>query len=250
MTELEGEVAVVTGATRGIGREIALQFADAGLDVAIAGRTADALDAVAGEIERRGRRALPLVTDVTSETDVERLFDETARTLGAPYAVINNSGVIDAMPLLDTTLETWSRIIDTNVTGTFLCTRAAGRHLLPAGRGKVVNVASNLGVIGRANFAAYCASKAAVINFTRAVGIEWARSGVQVNAIAPGYVETEMNAELRGDPDTAARVIGRIPARRMASATEIARLVLDLASPRTDYMVGETVVVDGGESIR
>jgi NAD(P)-dependent dehydrogenase (short-subunit alcohol dehydrogenase family) len=250
MTELEGEVAVVTGATRGIGREIALRFADAGADVAIAGRTADALEAVAGEIEGRGRRALPVVTDVTSETDVERLFDETARVLGPPYAVINNSGVVDAAPLLDTTLEMWSRIMDTNVTGTFLCTRAAGRHLLPAGRGKVVNVASNLGVIGRANFAAYCASKAAVISFTRAVGIEWARSGVQVNAIAPGYVETEMNAELRSDPDAAARVIGRIPVRRMASAAEIARLVLDLASPRTDYMVGETVVVDGGESIR
>jgi NAD(P)-dependent dehydrogenase (short-subunit alcohol dehydrogenase family) len=250
MTELEGQVAVVTGATRGIGREIALHFAGAGADVAIAGRTADALAAVADEIERRGRRALQVLTDVTSETDVERLFDETARVLGPPYAVINNSGVVDAAPLLDTTLDTWSRIMDTNVTGTFLCTRAAGRHLLPAGRGKVVNVASNLGVIGRANFAAYCASKAAVINFTRAVGIEWARSGVQVNAIAPGYVETEMNAELRSDPDNAARVIGRIPARRMASAAEIARLVLDLASPRTDYMVGETVVVDGGESIR
>ncbi len=189
-----------------------------------------------------------MAADVTAPGDPDRLVERTLAELGSLDVLVNNSGVMQFGPTLETTDEDFDRVLRTNLGGTFACARAAGRHFVAQGAGKIVNVASNLGVTGRPQFAAYCASKAGVINLTRVLALEWARHGVQVNAIAPGYMETDMNAELRSDPEQTERILRGIPARRMARPEEIGPLVVYLASGVADFMTGETLVIDGGES--
>lgn len=247
---LDGRVAVVTGASRGIGRSIALALAEAGADVALAGRDVARLDAVAGQIRDSGRSALAVPTDVTDRARVDALVARTVDELGGLDIVVNNSGVVSSLPLLEVSDEEWDRVLDTNLRGVFLVTRAAGRHLVEQGSGKVVNIASNFAFKGVAGHAAYCASKAGVVAFTRAMAVEWARYGVQVNALAPGYVETDLNADVRADPDAAERIVRSVPARRMGRADEFGPWVVLLASPASDYMTGETVTIDGGLTAR
>lgn len=247
---LEGKVAIVTGAGRGIGRALALALAEAGADVGLAARSAEEIESVADEVEGLGRRALPMPTDVTQEADVDRLVGRVVDGLGGLHVLVNNSGVIHSSSLVKTGLEDWERVVATNLRGTFLCTRAAGRHFLERGEGKVVNVASNFAFVGVPRFASYCASKAAVLGLTRAAAIEWAPHNVQVNAVAPGYVETDMNAAARGDEKLRDRISGQIPVRRMAKAEELGPLVVYLCSPASDFMTGETIVFDGGQTAK
>lgn len=247
---LLGKTAIITGAGRGLGRAMAVALAEAGADVALAARSKDQLEAVTAEIEQRGRRALAVPTDVTDATAVQNLVDTTVARLGRLDILVNNSGVIDSTPLLEQDPAEWDRVMDTNIRGTYLATRAAGAHLVAQGSGKIVNIASNFAFKGVANHAAYCASKAAVVSFTRAMAVEWARHGVQVNALAPGYFATDLNAELRADPDALATVLRAVPARRMGEAHELAAWLLLLAGPASDFMTGETVVVDGGQTAR
>ena len=247
---LDGRVAIVTGASRGLGKAIAFALAKAGADVALAARSRAQLEVVADEVSALGRRALAIPTDVIDPDAVEALVERTVRELGQLDILVNNAGVVREGPLLETTDEDWDVVITTNLRSTFLCTRAAGRHLTRGKSGKVINVASSLGVKATSNVAAYCASKAAIIQFTKAMAIEWAPSGVQVNAIAPGYFETELNAALRADRKLTQRVLRRVPARRMGKPEELGPLVVFLASSASDYMTGETVVIDGGQAVR
>ncbi|MGY1828667.1 MULTISPECIES: SDR family NAD(P)-dependent oxidoreductase [unclassified Blastococcus] len=247
---LLGKVAVVTGAGRGLGRALAVALAGAGADVAVAARSRDQLEQVAAEIEGTGRRALVVPTDVTDAAAVQRLVDTTVAELGGLDVLVNNSGVIDSTPLLEQDPAEWDRVMDTNVRGTYLATRAAGAHMVAQGSGKVVNIASNFAFKGVPGHAAYCASKAAVVAFTRSMAVEWARHGVQVNALAPGYFATDMNAELRADGEALSRVLRAVPARRMGEAQELAPWLLLLAGPASDFMTGEVVVVDGGQTAR
>src|SRR5215217_1873211 len=241
---LAGRVAVVTGGGRGLGRAFALALAEAGADVALAARSTEDIERVAAEVKARGRRALAVPTDVAETADVERLVE---RVLGDLDILVNNSGVIHSAPLIETPLEEWDRVVATNLRGCFLCMRAAGRHFAARRAGKVINVASNFAFMGVPNYSSYCASKAAVVNLTRAAAIEWAGFGVQVNALAPGYVETDMNAAARGDEEMKARILRQIPARRMARPEELGPLVVYLASSASDFMTGETLVFDGGQ---
>src|SRR3712207_3595190 len=174
---LTGRVAVVTGGGRGLGRAFALALAEAGADVALAGRSTEDIERVAAEVEARGRRALAVPTDVAEVADVERLIERVLGELGDLDILVNNSGVIHSAPLLETPPEEWDRVVATNLRGCFLCMRAAGRHFADRRRGKVVNVASNFAFMGVPNFSSYCASKAAVVNLTRAAAIEWAGFG-------------------------------------------------------------------------
>jgi 2-deoxy-D-gluconate 3-dehydrogenase len=242
-------VAIVTGASRGLGRAIALALAGAGADIAVAARSVQDLQQVAEEVSRLGRRALPVPTDVTDRDGVERLVERTVRELGGLDVLVNNAGIVRETPALETTDEDWDAVLDTNLRGTFLCSRAAGRVLTGQRSGKVVNLASNLGFVAVSNLAAYCASKAAIVQLTKALALEWAPFGVQVNAIAPGYFETAFNTELRARPELLDRVLRRVPARRMGRPEELGPLAVLLASSASDFLTGETVVIDGGQVI-
>lgn len=248
--QLAGRVAIVTGAGRGLGRAMAEALAGAGAAVTVAARSEEELTQVAKELESRGGRALACPTDITDEAAVEAMVAATVEEFGRVDVLVNNSGVIATRPLLDQPAEEWDRVIATNLRGTFLATRAVGRHLVGQGSGKVINIASNFAVQGVADHAAYSSSKAAVIAFTRSMAVEWARHGVQVNAIAPGYFATAMNTAVREDPDVFAKVVRSIPLRRMGAPEELSPWLLLLAGPSSDFMTGEVIVIDGGQSVR
>lgn len=248
--ELQGKVAIVTGAGRGLGRAMASVLSQAGAHVVAAARTASELDSFVADAERQGRKALAVPTDITDGAAVDRLVAETLERFGGVDVLVNNSGVLDSSPLLDQEPDAWDRVIDTNVRGLYLATRAVGRHLVKQRRGKVINVASNFALMGVANHAAYSASKGAVLAFTRSMAVEWAKYNVQVNALVPGYFATDLNAGMRADEAVTERVIRAIPARRMGHPAELGPWVLLLAGEASDFMTGESIVIDGGQTAR
>lgn len=241
-------VAVVTGGGRGLGSAIAAHLAAEGVKVVVAGRSAGPLNAVATIVADAGGEALPVVTDVTDADSVRALFATAVEHFGCVDVLVNNAGVTGQTNLVDLDEDEWQRIFDTNVRGMFLCTREAGRLFATTGGGRAVNVASVFGLLGRPGFSAYCASKGAVINFTRSVAAEWTRFGAQVNAVAPGYIATDINADMRADEATMSKVLRRIPARRMGRPDELANVVGYLALHAPDFLTGQTIAVDGGES--
>ncbi|WAX58377.1 glucose 1-dehydrogenase [Jatrophihabitans cynanchi] len=247
LADLSGRTAIITGAGRGIGRAIALALAAAGADVVIAARSSDQLDVVVDEIETSGGQAFACPTDVTDASAVENLVESTVARFGRVDILVNNSGIIASSLLLEQEPEEWDRVIATNLRGVYLATRAVGRHFVAQRSGKVVNVASNFAFTGIARHAAYCASKAAVVAFTRAMASEWARHNVQVNALAPGYFATDLNSDLRADEPALQRVLKAIPARRMGAVEELGPWLLLLAGPASDFMTGQAIVIDGGQ---
>ncbi|MFI5957346.1 SDR family NAD(P)-dependent oxidoreductase [Cryptosporangium sp. NPDC051539] len=250
MRMLEGKVAIVTGAGRGLGRALALALADAGAAVAVAGRTTSRLEEVAAVIKTAGGSALACRTDVTDEAAVDGLVHATIDAFGRVDILVNNSGVLTTTPLLEQSAQDWDRIVDTNLRGTFLATKAAGHHFVRQGSGKVVNIASSFALKGTPNHAAYSASKAAIMAFTKSMAVEWARHNVQVNALAPGYFTTDINAEVRADENVSQKVLRTIPARRMGAPAELAPWLLLLVGPQSDYTTGSIVVIDGGQSVQ
>ena len=241
-------VAVVTGASRGLGEAIALDLAAAGARLVLSGRTADDLDRVRHDIESAGGTAVIQPTDVTDSASVAALFEAAETAFGRVDVLVNNAGITKHVNLVDLDESDWDRIFDTNVRGMFLCSREAGRRFAAAGSGRAINIASVFGLVGRPGFSAYCASKGAVINFTRSVAAEWARFGAQMNAVAPGYFATDINADLRADSASLAKVLRGIPAYRMGNPPELANLVTYLALHAPDFLTGQTIAIDGGES--
>ncbi|MFC9551393.1 SDR family NAD(P)-dependent oxidoreductase [Rhodococcus sp. NPDC056960] len=250
MTSLEGKVAIVTGAGRGLGRSMAHALVEAGAAVTVAARTGTELDSFVEEVKAAGGQALACPTDITEEASVERMVEATIETFGRADILVNNSGIVATTPLVEQSAEEWDRVVATNLRGTYLATKVVGRHLLAQKSGKVVNIASNFALQGVANHAAYSASKAGVIAFTRSMAIEWARYGIQVNAIAPGYFATALNAEMRDDADALASVVRAIPARRLGEPDELKPWLLLLAGGDSNFMTGEVIVIDGGQSVR
>ncbi|MBI4507263.1 MAG: glucose 1-dehydrogenase [Chloroflexi bacterium] len=247
---LDGQVAVVTGAGRGIGRGIALALAEAGADVALAGRTVAQLEETAHTVEALGRRALVVPTDVTVSEQVERLADRAASELGHLDILVNNAGILvdqEAQAIRD---DDWLRVIDTNLNSVMRCARAAARYMIPQQRGSIVNIASIFAYTPAPRFSSYVAAKGGMISFTRALALEWARYKVRVNAIAPGYVHTELNEWALSNPQIRDGLIRATPLRRLGTPEDIGLAVVYLASPAADYMTGEIVVLDGGYVIR
>jgi NAD(P)-dependent dehydrogenase (short-subunit alcohol dehydrogenase family) len=245
---LDGKVAIVTGASRGLGRAMSLALAEAGADVAVAARSEADLNETAREIERLGRRALVVPTDVTVYAEVEGLVDRTVTTLGRLDIVVNNSGISGVRLVADMAPEEFRRTIEVNLVGVFNGCRAAAGRLIAQQSGKIINLASVLGAAGLPGYAAYSASKGGVMALTKALAVEWARFSIQVNAIAPGWFVTDMNSEAFDDPKVRERLLRDVPLRRTGRPEEIGPLVVYLASPASDYMTGQTVFLDGGHT--
>lgn len=246
--DLSGKVAVVTGASRGIGKATAVALARAGADVVLAARTRSQLEEAARQIRSIGPHALALPADITQKASVEELMAAAHDQLGGPHILVNNAAVMAPGPLMEQTEADWDRVMALNLKAVFLCTQAAGRYMIDQQYGKIINMASTGGVIAGPRNAAYHASKAAVIHFTRAVAVEWIRYHINVNAIGPGTVDTELVDQFIQGGNRENMLKG-IPIRRFASPDEIAHLVVYLASDLSDYMVGEHVIIDGGLTI-
>ena len=227
---------------------MALALAGAGADVALAARSKPDLEETARLARATGRRALVVPTDVTRYDAVEALVARTVEELGRLDVLVNNSGVARPAPLAETSPADWRLVLDVNLTGVFHGCRAAGPHLIAQKSGKVINLASVLGQVGLAGYTVYAASKGGVIALTRALGVEWARHGIQVNAIAPGWFVTEMNEAAFAEPKLAERLLRDVPMRRTGRLEEIGPLAVYLASPASDFMTGQTIFLDGGHS--
>jgi NAD(P)-dependent dehydrogenase (short-subunit alcohol dehydrogenase family) len=246
---LEGRVALVTGAGRGIGRAIAVALGAAGAAVACAARSRDQVDAAAAEITGAGGRARALQLDVTSPEQIVTCVEEVAAALGPVDVLVNNAGVTMEKKTTEVSDEDWDVVLGTNLTSMFRCARAVAPGMMRLERGKIINIGSMYGIIGVPRYAAYCASKAAVDGLTRSLAAEWARHGIQVNCLAPGYVNTDIPREALADERTRALLLSRIPARRIGEPEEVGALAVYLASPASDFMTGQTVYLDGGQTM-
>jgi NAD(P)-dependent dehydrogenase (short-subunit alcohol dehydrogenase family) len=247
---LAGRVAFVTGASRGLGRAIAVALADAGADVVVAARSAADLADTAALVRERGRRAVAISLDVTAYEAVEAALGRAVAELGRLDVVVNNSGIAKVAPLVEWRPSDWHAVLDVNVGGVLNVCRAAGPRLIAQRSGKVINIASVLAAVGLPGYAVYAATKGALIALTRALAVEWARHNVQVNAIAPGWFATDMTAPAFGgdNPKVAERLLRDVPARRIGRPDEIGPLAVYLASPASDFVTGQTLFIDGGHS--
>ena len=245
---LSGKVAVVTGASRGLGRAIAVALAEAGADVAVAARAKTDLEETAHQAGQHGVRTLVLPTDVTAYPAVERLMGQTVDALGRLDIVVNNAGIARVAPLAEAALDDWQAILNVNLSGVFYGCRAAAPYLIRQKAGKVINLASVLAAVALPGYTMYAATKGAVISLTRTLAVEWARHDIQVNAIAPGWFVTEMNEAAFADPRIHERLTRDIPARRTGRPEEIGPLAVYLASPGSEFMTGQTIFLDGGHT--
>ena len=246
---LTGQAALVTGASRGIGRATAVALARLGADVGIVQR-GDGAETVR-DIEALGRRALVVRADMTDAEAAERSVDEVADTFGRLDIAVCNAGMIDRTPALDVTLENWRRVVDVNLTAAFAVSRAAARRFVAQNsRGCIVHCGSQLSFFGGVNVMAYSSSKGGVAQLTKSQSNEWAPLGIRVNAVAPGWIETEMTEELRANTPRFEEISGRIPMGRWGREEEIADVVAFLVSPAARYVTGHVLPIDGGYLVR
>jgi 2-deoxy-D-gluconate 3-dehydrogenase len=241
-------VAVITGASRGLGRAMVVALAEAGADVALAARAKPELEETAHQAEAHGVRALVLTTDVSDYAAVARLMGETVSVLGRLDIVINNSGIAKVAPVAEASLDDWQAILGVNLSGVFHGCKAAAPYLIRQRSGKIINLASVLAAVGLPGYAMYSATKGGVISLTKALGVEWARHNIQVNAIAPGWFVTDMNEAAFADPKVHERLTRDIPARRTGRLEEIGPLAVFLAGRGSDFMTGQTIFLDGGHT--
>ena len=261
---LEGRTSIVTGAGRGIGREIALVLAEAGADIVASARTKTEIEVTASEVRAFGRQAIAVTADVSNSRDVDRLVDQTLKHFEKIDIMVNNAGQLNrlaAVPLPDVTFDPplvtrrsdsrttdkeWQQIIDTNLNGVFYCCRSVAPHMIEKRYGKIINISSNNATMAFPLVAAYNASKAAVNMLTRVLALEWADYNICVNAIGPGDYDTDMTHGSWIDPVLRESRLDRIPLHREGPLRDLGLLAVYLASPASDYMTGQTIYVDGG----
>ncbi len=247
---LEGQVAIVTGGRRGMGRAIALAFAEAGADVAVCDIVAEGgeMEVVVEEIKKLGRRSLAVQTDVTKKAQVDNLVQRVMDEFGVIDILVNNAGIIVSAPLLEHSEEDWDKVIDTDLKGYYLCCRAVGKKMVERKKGNIINIASEQAIKGRSGSPVYAIAKAGVAMLTRMLARELARYSIRVNAIAPGLVRTDFTKRAWSDPERLKEVIAdiNIPLGRIAEPSDIASVALFLASDAASYITGDIIVVDGG----
>ncbi len=242
--DLSGKVAIVTGANTGIGQAIAVALANAGADVACVGRT-PAEDTVA-RIRELGRKAEIVSADLSSIEPVGRVVDETVSKLGGLDILVNNAGIIRRADAVDFTEEDWDAVVDTNLKSVFFLCQAAGRHMIANGGGKIINIASMLTFQGGIRVPSYTASKSGIGGLTKLLANEWAGKGINVNAIAPGYIATNNTAALQADEARNKSILDRIPSGKWGDADDLGGAAVFLASRAADYVQGHILAVDGG----
>jgi NAD(P)-dependent dehydrogenase (short-subunit alcohol dehydrogenase family) len=247
MFDVSGKTALVTGASSGLGEHFARTLAGAGANVVLAARRLDRLQTLSRQIESAGGSALAVAIDVTDVDSVRAGFDAASRTLAPVTIVVNNAGVASPAPALELRQADWDAVIDTNLKGAWLVTQEAARRLVAASfGGSIINIASVLAFRVAGHTAPYAVSKAGLVQLTRVLALEWARHNIRVNAIAPGYIETDLNREFLASAAGQA-LIKRIPQRRPGTPEDLDGALLLLASEASRYMTGATLVVDGGQ---
>jgi 2-deoxy-D-gluconate 3-dehydrogenase len=242
--DLTGRVALVTGANTGIGQGIAVALAEAGADVALVGRSS--ADETAERVRAAGRRAALVAADLSTIAPVAGIVEQTLAELGGLDILVNNAGIIRRADSVDFSEEDWDSVIDTNLKSVFFLCQAAGRHMIGQGRGKIVNIASMLSFQGGIRVPSYTASKSGVAGLTKLLACEWASKGLNVNAIAPGYIATNNTAALQADETRNRQIVERIPAGRWGEPSDLAGAAVFLASSASDYVNGHILAVDGG----
>jgi len=244
MAEFEGKTVLVTGAARGIGRAIAETFADAGADLALCDLQKDWLQETAVAVEARGRKALCLAADVSQAADVDACVDEAVKACGAIDVLVNNAGITKDGLLVRMSEADWDAVIAINLKGTFLFTKAVGRHMMKRRSGTIVNLASIIGLIGNAGQCNYAASKAGVIALTKSSAKELASRSVRVNAVAPGFIQSKMTDVLT--EDVRDKMLAAIPMGRFGKPEDVARAILFLAGNASSYITGQVLTISGG----
>jgi 3-oxoacyl-[acyl-carrier protein] reductase len=247
--DLSNKVAIVTGSARGIGRAIALKLAEVGADVVVndIAAAAEALESTANEIRALNRKALAVTADVSSSPDVARLIETAASTMGRIDILVNNAGVTRDQLLMRMTDEDWDTVLNIDLKSAFLCTRAVLRHMMKQRWGRIVNIASVVGIMGNAGQANYASAKAGVIGLTKSIAKEVGSRGITANAIAPGFIETRMTEQL--DEKQRQALLQRIPLGSIGTPRDVAEAVAFLASEEAKYITGQVLVIDGGMSL-
>lgn len=243
---LTDQKAVVTGSSMGIGRGIALALAHAGANVVVTSRTAERAEPVAAEIRQMGREALALALEVTSLDSIDAMVEATLERFGRIDILVNNAGINIPEEALEVTEEHWDCVLDINLKGLFFCSQRVGRVMITQGRGKIINVASQMGLVGGKLRAAYCSSKGGVVQLTKVLAIEWSRHGVNVNAVAPTFIRTPLTEPMFEDKEFYQEVLSKIPLGRIGEVEDVVGAVVFLASPAADLITGHTLLVDGG----
>jgi 2-hydroxycyclohexanecarboxyl-CoA dehydrogenase len=244
---MRGKVAIVTGGGSGIGRAIANRLARGGMRVAITDLVGESADTAVRALREEGFDALGVAADVAKQADVAVLFDAVVARFGAPDILINNAGIVRIAPSVDLSEDDWQRVVAVNLTGLFLCCQAAARLMISAGGGRIINIASTAARGVAPGFAAYAASKSAVVGLTRALAAEWGPHGILVNSVSPGAIDTPLSQAARQrDPEAFARRDRRTPVRRAGSVADVAGVVAFLVSDASGYVTGADILVDGG----
>ena len=243
---LQDKKAIVTGANTGIGRGIALALANAGADVLVTNRTLAKVEPVAAEIQAMGRQSVAYELDVTRLKNIDDMVATAQRELGRIEILVNNAGINILELAYDVTEDHWDAINDTNLKGLFFCCQRAGYVMRDQGGGKIINIGSQMGSVGGFNRAAYCASKAGVVQLTKVLGIEWAPDGILVNTVAPTFIHTPLTTPQFEDEAFHQEVISKIPLGRIGNVQDVSGAVIFLASSAADLITGHTLLVDGG----
>lgn len=246
---LAGRVALVTGASRGIGRAIARALGEAGAAVACAARSLGDVEAAAAGIGAAGGTARAFPLDVADPRAITATVAAVAAALGPIDILVNNAGTLLRRRTVELTDEEWEGLLTTNLTSMFRCARAVAPSMIARGGGRIINIGSMWGRMGVSQFTAYCVSKAGVDALTRCLAVEWARHGIRVNSLAPGYVRSDFQTDELTDERMRDRILSKIPLRRVAEPSELGPLAVYLASPAADFMTGQTIYLDGGQTV-
>lgn len=245
--DLTGKVAIVTGGGRGLGSTMALALADAGADVVVTDLLISEAKEVAKEISLKRRRSLAIKADVTKPKDVQKMVFKTMKHFGRIDILVNNAGINIISPAEDFSVEDWDKVLSVNLTGVFLCAQAFGKVMIKQKKGKIINIASVAGIVGTPhNAAAYNSTKAGVINLTRSLAIEWGKYNINVNAIAPGMIETELTKKRLKNKEYYDYWIDRTPLRRIGKPEDLTGALIYLSSEASNWLTGHTIVIDGG----